>query len=116
MSSRREHSLERSFGLSLGWLSTRILLSLVFFVLVTPLRVMWRMSGYDPLDRRRRTFRGWSEYPKRYHDPDQCERMLCTPAGCRSAKIPSSVSTDRISSTRVELLPRAYRCRHRPSR
>lgn len=61
---------------ALGWLNTRLLLSLVFFVLLTPLRVMWRMSGYDPLDRRRRTFRGWSEYPKRYHDPTHFDRMF----------------------------------------
>ena len=60
----------------LGWLNARILLSLVFFLLMTPLRAIWRISGYDPLDRRRRAFRGWSEYPKRYHDPAHVERMF----------------------------------------
>jgi Saxitoxin biosynthesis operon protein SxtJ len=61
---------------ALGWLNARILLSLVFFLLLTPLRAIWRMSGYDPLSRRRRAFRGWSEYPKRYHDPTHFERMF----------------------------------------
>ena len=61
---------------ALGWLNARILLSLVFFLLLTPLRAIWRISGYDPLDRRRRAFRGWSEYPKRYDDPTHVERMF----------------------------------------
>jgi hypothetical protein len=61
---------------ALGWLNVRILLSLAFFLLLTPLRAIWRMSRYDPLDRRRPVFRGWSEYPKRYHDPSHFERMF----------------------------------------
>jgi hypothetical protein len=61
---------------ALGWLNARILLSLVFFLLLTPLRFVWRIRGYDPLDRRRRTFGGWSEYPKRYRDPAHFERMF----------------------------------------
>ena len=61
---------------ALGWLNARILLSLVFFLLLTPLRLVWRIRGYDPLDRRRRTFAGWSEYPKRYRDPAHFERMF----------------------------------------
>jgi Saxitoxin biosynthesis operon protein SxtJ len=61
---------------ALGWLNARILLSLVFFLLLTPIRAIWRMSGYDPLERRRQSFRGWSDYPKRYHDASHFERMF----------------------------------------
>ena len=61
---------------ALGWLNTRILLSLIFFLLLTPLRAIWRLRGYDPLERRRRQFRGWSQYPTRYHDAAHFERMF----------------------------------------
>jgi saxitoxin biosynthesis operon SxtJ-like protein len=61
---------------ALGWLNARILLSLAFLLLLTPLRAIWRISGYDPLERRRQVFRGWSEYPKRYHDATHFERMF----------------------------------------
>jgi Saxitoxin biosynthesis operon protein SxtJ len=61
---------------ALGWLNARILLSLVFFLLLTPLRAIWGIRGYDPLERGRRQFRGWSQYPKRYHDAAHFERMF----------------------------------------
>ncbi|PWT84775.1 MAG: hypothetical protein C5B57_04225 [Blastocatellia bacterium] len=61
---------------ALGWLNARLLLSLVFFLLLTPLRAIWRIIGYDPLERRRQAFHGWSEYPKRYHDTNHFERMF----------------------------------------
>jgi hypothetical protein len=61
---------------ALGWLNARILLSLAFFLLLTPLKAIWRITGYDPLERRRQAFRGWSEYPKRYHEATHFERMF----------------------------------------
>ena len=61
---------------ALGWLNARILLSLIFFLMLTPLRAMWGLRGYDPLERRRRQFRGWSQYPKRYRDTTHFERMF----------------------------------------
>jgi hypothetical protein len=61
---------------ALGWLNARILLSLIFFLMLTPLRAIWGIRGYDPLERRRRQFRGWSQYPKRYHDTTHFERMF----------------------------------------
>ena len=61
---------------ALGWLNARLLLSLAFFLLLTPLRAIWRIMRYDPLERRREAFRGWSEYPKRYHDASHFDRMF----------------------------------------
>lgn len=61
---------------ALGWLNTRVLLSLFFFVVVTPTGVVMRWCGWDPL-RRRRAGRGsgWMPSPGRHHDPKHYERM-----------------------------------------
>jgi hypothetical protein len=37
---------------ALGYVNSRILLSLVYYVVVTPLGVILRLTGYDPLRRR----------------------------------------------------------------
>lgn len=42
------------FGHALGWINARIILSLVFFLLVTPTGFVVRLLGYDPLRLRRR--------------------------------------------------------------
>jgi hypothetical protein len=36
----------------LGYVNTRVLLTLVFYGLLTPMRVVFRMAGHDPLARR----------------------------------------------------------------
>jgi len=41
-------------GHALGWVNARIILSAVFFVLVTPTGFIVRLLGYDPLRLRRR--------------------------------------------------------------
>ena len=37
---------------ALGWFNTRVLLSLVYFLIMTPTGVVMRLMGRDPLDRR----------------------------------------------------------------
>jgi hypothetical protein len=37
------------FALALGWLNSRILLSVFFFLIVTPTGLVLRLFGYDPL-------------------------------------------------------------------
>jgi hypothetical protein len=39
----------------LGYVNTRILLSLMFYVLMTPVGCILRVSGHDPLERRTRS-------------------------------------------------------------
>ncbi len=39
-------------GAALGWLNTRILLGAVFYLVVTPLAAVMRLTGRDPLRRR----------------------------------------------------------------
>lgn len=60
----------------LGFISTRIILGLVFFLLVTPIGVIKRLSGWDPLGRR--AGRGetyWRTYPARQQDTKHYEKM-----------------------------------------
>ncbi len=62
-------------GLSV--VSTRVVLGLVFFLAVTPTGVVKRLTGWDPLGRRRSpsdTY--WVPYPERQRDPKHFEKMF----------------------------------------
>jgi len=65
-----------AFAAVLGWINARVLLSIVFFLILTPVGVVWRLTGRDPLARRRRAWRGWSPYPERYRDAHHFDRMF----------------------------------------
>jgi hypothetical protein len=60
----------------LGWINARVLLSLVFLVLITPMGLVWRIAGKDPLSRRRTSWPGWMPSPGRYHNPRHFDRMF----------------------------------------
>ncbi len=64
-------------GLGLGWLSSRIALSLVFFLVLTPLGLLMRLAGRDILGRRRSA--GVSSYLQvrrtRRFAPESFERL-----------------------------------------
>lgn len=45
------HRLWMAFALALGFVMTRVILFLVFFGLVTPIGLVMRLLGRDPLDR-----------------------------------------------------------------
>lgn len=40
------------FAHALGWVNTRIILSFVYFLIFTPLALIFRLMGKDPMDRR----------------------------------------------------------------
>jgi hypothetical protein len=63
------------FSKVLGYVNARILLTVLFSVVLVPVSLVWRLTGRDPLTRRRRTWPGWSAYPPRYRDPKHYERM-----------------------------------------
>lgn len=60
---------------ALGYVNARVLLSVLFVIMLVPLSVVWKLTGKDPLARRRRTWPGWSPYPARYRDRKHYERM-----------------------------------------
>lgn len=54
------YTLWMKLGLVLGWLNTRILLGLVFFLIFTPVGLLLRIFGRDLLDR------SWDKYAPTY--------------------------------------------------
>jgi hypothetical protein len=59
----------------LGYVNARIILTIAFLLLLTPIGLIWRAIGRDPLTRKRRNFPGWSPYPARYRDRNHFRRM-----------------------------------------
>lgn len=61
---------------ALSFVTTRIVLGLVFFLVVTPIGVVKRLSGWDPLSRRGvRSDSYWRPYSERQRDPRHYEKM-----------------------------------------
>lgn len=64
------------FAEALSFVTTRIILGVVFFLIVTPIGVTKRLMGWDPLSRRAAGGSSyWREYPKRQHDTRHYEKM-----------------------------------------
>lgn len=62
---------------ALAYVSTRIILGFVFFAIVTPIGVVKRMFGWDPLHRREVPgLSYWRPYAERQRDPRHYERMF----------------------------------------
>ena len=60
-----------------SWVSTRVVLGLVFSIAVTPIGVVKRLMGWDPLGRRRPAAESyWVAYPSRQRNPKHFERMF----------------------------------------
>lgn len=57
----------------LAYVNTRVLLTLIFWGLVTPTGVIRRLTGWDPLQRRHRGRSGWTPYSPR--DSKHFDRM-----------------------------------------
>lgn len=61
---------------AMGFVSTRVILAAIFFLVVTPIGIVRRLSGGDPLGRR--AGRGesyWKPYTERRADPKHYEKM-----------------------------------------
>ena len=60
----------------LSFVMTRLILGVVFFLIVTPIGVIKRLFGWDPLSRRRgRSASYWTTYSERQRDPRHYEKM-----------------------------------------
>lgn len=60
----------------LSFVTTRIILGIVFFLIMTPIGVVKRWSGWDPLERRSgRRSSYWKPYSERQRDPRHYEKM-----------------------------------------
>jgi len=63
------------FSRALGHVMACFWLTLLFFLILTPVSLVWKMLGRDPLDRRRDKWPGWSKYPERYRNPKHYDQM-----------------------------------------
>ena len=59
----------------LGHVNARVILTVAFLLLLTPMGLLWRLIGKDPLARHRKNWTGWSPSPPRFRDPDHFTRM-----------------------------------------
>ena len=61
---------------AMSFVMTRIILALVFFLIVTPIGVVKRLSGWDPLSRRSGSSESyWRPYSERQRDRRHYEKM-----------------------------------------
>ena len=63
------------FSLAFGRVMARFWLSLLFLVVLTPVSLIWRVMGRDPLARSRDRWPGWSAYPERYRNRKHYDQM-----------------------------------------
>ena len=63
------------FSLAFGRLMARFWLTLLFAIVLTPVGLIWRLMGRDPLARRRDKWPGWSTYPARYKNGKHYDQM-----------------------------------------
>jgi MFS superfamily sulfate permease-like transporter len=63
------------FSRAFGHVMARFWLTLLFALVLTPVSIVWRMMGRDPLARRRERWPGWSRYPDRYRNPKHYDQM-----------------------------------------
>jgi glucan phosphoethanolaminetransferase (alkaline phosphatase superfamily) len=65
------------FAEVLAFVSTRIILGVVFFGIVTPIGIIKRAFGWDPLSRRAAPGQSyWKPYSERQRDPRHYEKMF----------------------------------------
>lgn len=60
---------------ALGHVNARVVLTVIFVGVLTPIGLLWRLIGRDPLARDRRRWSGWSPYPARYRDHAHYRRL-----------------------------------------
>jgi hypothetical protein len=61
----------------LSFISTRLILAVVYFLVLTPIGVIKRLSGWDPLHRRAAASESyWRPYSERQRDPRHYEKMF----------------------------------------
>lgn len=70
------NKLWMSLAAVLSYVMTRVILALVFFLIVTPIGVVKRLSGWDPLSRRSGSSESyWRPYAERQRDTRHYEKM-----------------------------------------
>src|SRR6185295_20067313 len=62
---------------AMSYVSTRIILAVIYFLVLTPIGVIKRATGWDPLNRRSESAETyWRPYGIRQHNPRHYEKMF----------------------------------------
>jgi hypothetical protein len=64
------------FSRVLGYVNARVILTVLFSLVLVPISFVWRLTGKDPLARRRGRVSGWSPYPARYRSRTHYRQMF----------------------------------------
>ena len=59
----------------LGYANARLILTVAFIVVLSPIGLIWRLLGRDPLGRRRERWPGWVAHHARYRSGNHYRRM-----------------------------------------
>lgn len=71
------HRVWMWIAVKLGWLNSRILLTLLYFLMFVPYKVVSRIVGRDPLFLRQPTGDSyWHKREKTHQEPEQFERLF----------------------------------------
>ena len=61
----------------LSYVSTRVILAIVFYLVITPIGLIKRLTGWDPLNRRASAAESyWRPYSERQSNPRHYEKMF----------------------------------------
>ena len=71
------HRVWMKFAGALGYVNSRIILSVMYYGVLTPVGLLMRAAGRDPLNRRRKPSESyWIPRPKPRQDREQFERLF----------------------------------------
>lgn len=70
------HTVWMAFGRAMGWVNTRILLGLVFYLVLAPLGIAMRLAGRDPLRLRFDPDAATYAVPRRRRAGDHMRRLF----------------------------------------
>jgi hypothetical protein len=67
-----------TFAIILGWINTRLILGIFFYLILTPIGLILRITGKDLLDKKfdRGAETYWKKREKREFDPARYERLF----------------------------------------
>jgi len=72
---KRPSALWWRFSRRLGHINARVVLTLLFWIVIVPVALIWRLTGKDPLGRHRDRWPGWSPHPVSHRGRDHYARM-----------------------------------------
>ncbi|MBK7393073.1 MAG: hypothetical protein IPI64_07170 [Chloracidobacterium sp.] len=71
------HRVWMWIAVKLGWINSRILLTLVYFMMFVPYKIVSRIVGRDPLSLRQPAGNSyWHKREKTHQEPEQFERLF----------------------------------------